>query len=149
MTFPNSINGSIQNGNGFNCYSVSLTSAQVKALVGTPIVVIPAVGAGIGVVPIRGICKLTYGGNNAFTNVQNLTLVYTGTTTTFGNFNSNVFSATANTYGYLNPLATGIVANTSVENNSMSIVNLATDLTGNAANDNTVTINIYYATFKL
>lgn len=149
MTFPNSINGSIQNGNGFNCITKVLTSAQVKALVGTPIVVIPAQGTGIGVIPIRGICKMTYGGTNPFTNVQNLTLVFTGTTTTFGNFNSTIFSPSATTYGYLNPIVTGIVANTSVENNSMSIANLATDFTGNAANDNTVTITFYYATFKL
>ncbi len=57
--------------------SVVLTSAQVKALRATPITILSAQGAGTISIPFFTILKMTYGGNNAFTNPQNMRMRFT------------------------------------------------------------------------
>src|SRR5271157_2816603 len=55
---------------------VTLTSAQIKALLGTPITCIATGGANTIIIPIAAAAQFYYGGNNVFTNPSNIWLSY-------------------------------------------------------------------------
>jgi hypothetical protein len=133
---------------------LTLTSAQVKTLHGTPVQIIPTPGSGLGIVLAYANAKLNYGGNNAFTAgaAQAIGLFYNNTTTdiiadtTFIpnamiTNTANAFTVTSFTITSLVNKAAGVLDNVNI-----AIYNpVATEISGNAAGDNTIDITVIYA----
>lgn len=146
MTSYNILGGSTPTyGGAINCKYLSLTNAQIKALRATPIDIIPAQGVGTFIYPLGMIFKMIYGGNNAFVTVGvNLDTFWTGSTSNATNLIPNsVIIATTTTYAIC---ASGNQsAVTTLENTAIQLKNSGTtEITGNAANDNTATLMFWY-----
>lgn len=129
--------------------SGNLTNAQVKALHGTPIQIIAAPGSGKVVQIGNFIGKLDYGGNNAFTAGAAQTIdIYYGTATTAGTIAllSNIsITSTSDQTHLCNTTSITAAASTTYDNIAINLYNpVATEITGNAANDNLVYYNITY-----
>jgi len=131
---------------------VTLTSAQVKALNATPITLVAAPGAGLFIKLVQASSKLNYGGSNVFIAgaSQNIGLYY-GAGGTAGYSGSSLMTnatLTANTTQYnfaASPAPMATVAASSLENKALVIQNpVATEITGNAANNNTIVIAAQY-----
>jgi hypothetical protein len=125
----------------------SLTNAQIKALHGTPVSVIPAPGSGKVIQVVSASAKMVYGGTNVFTAgaAQTINLYY-GTATSIAAVLTNAeIVASATQFNGVNALATFGGANTGFDNTVVNLYNpIATEITGNAANNNTVTYQITY-----
>lgn len=124
--------------------TVQLTSAEVKNLMGTPQIIIPAPAAGKIINIINGVAKLVYGGTNAFTNPQQLDLEYNGVVGILASTTGAGFiDQTADMYnGFINQ---EIVTPDTIEAKAVVLANNAgSDITGNAANDNSLIITITY-----
>lgn len=127
---------------------VSLTSAQIKALATTPITLVAAPAAGNTILFLGAMLKLAYGGSNAFTEAgDNLGIKYTDasdvqvcTTIECTGF----IDATVDTYTNAVPKADNIVAATGAEARPLVLDNLGSNFAGNAANDNTFEVRVYY-----
>lgn len=133
---------------------LTLTSAQVKTLHGTPVQIIPAPGQGFGIVLAYATAKLNYGGNNAFTAgaSQGIGLFYNNTTTNviadilfipnaMITNTANAFTVTSFTITSLVNKAAGVLDNVNI-----AIYNtVATEISGNAAGDNTIDVTVIYA----
>jgi hypothetical protein len=137
-------------GGGIQTATVVLTSSQIKNLHATPITIIPAQGPGTFIEVIAIANKSTYGGNNVFiaAAAQKLGLYYvdgSGTTIMVSFVVNGQIIAAENRY------TTGVISNIAdlapalVENVPVVIFNsVATEISGNAANDNTITVVITY-----
>ncbi len=138
-------------GGGVKTASVTLTSAQIKACRATPITLVAAPGSGSVIVPIVVTAKFNYAGTNVFTNGMNINLRYTNTTGQ-SVVNSAVIPAAnivaaASCYTIKNDISTNLIATTvaSVDNQLICVANTgASEITGNAANDNTLTVQLQY-----
>lgn len=131
----------------------TLTSAQVKALRATPIEIIAAPGSGKGIVIVSATCKLNYGGTNVFTAgaSQTIALYYNNNTTivngSLGNLCPNaMIVSSANKFSINNSAFTSNNNSAGVlDNVNVAIWNtVATEITGNAANDNTISFTAAY-----
>lgn len=137
-----------------NYVTLTLTSAQVKALHGTPITLIAAPGVGKVIAIVSNVwTKLTYGGTNAFTAAAAQTIVLSyGTAQTIGTIMANggiTNAATAYSNGTLTPVFTA-TASASLENVAVTLYNpVATEIGGNAANNNTIGVAVVYYTITL
>jgi len=131
-----------------NYATVSLTSAQVKALAATQIELVAAPGAGKMIKFMGASLKLVYGGTNAFTESgDNFGIKYTddsGVQVSNTIENTGFITATASTYTNAEPATDAIVAATAAENQALVIDNLGSEIAGNAANDNTLEISVAY-----
>jgi len=126
--------------------TTTLTSAQIKALKATPIECIAAPGSGNIIVVQSVLTKLVYGGSNVFTNGQSCSLLYNGTTSVCTDVitAAQVVFSTNSTHSTTYPLSFS-AASSSLENQNIKIANVgASEITGNAAGDNTVNVYIYY-----
>jgi len=127
--------------------TVTLTNAQMKAA--TFVTIVPAAAPGVVIMPLRYFCRLNYGGTNIFTSSPSLKFIplnsgYLHGTTGFWQQNYTTFaSLTAITDNQdLNNVAnTGPIG--SYGNTSHSVFLLG-GITGNAANDNTLTVLMEY-----
>jgi hypothetical protein len=126
-----------------------LTNSQIKNLHGTPIQIIAAPGSGNVIELITGCCTLNYGGNNAFTasSAQEIDCYY-GTSGDAGNILGNAILTETSSYiqygaftkVYVNQLPYSTVVNTAI-----NLYNpVATEISGNASDDNTISYNIVY-----
>lgn len=134
-------------GGGILTATVTLTSLQIKSLNATPIDIIPAPGAGNTIVVISTNARFVYGGTNVFVAAANQTIslyfrtllpntivngivqasVLTGTTTRYS-------QTPPNSYANIDPRNLALVAHNPV----------ATEISGNASNNNTVVIQVRY-----
>ena len=142
-------------GGGFLTATKNLTNAQIKAIHGTPIEIIAAPGAGKCIVLISAIAKLVYGGTNVFTAAasQVINLYYNnGTTVAFSSgaplISNGMIVSSANKFSVGGGIGIASTINQAAgifDNVNMSIYNpIATEITGNAANDNTINIAVTY-----
>jgi len=128
----------------------TLTSLQIKSLFATPVLAIAAPGAGKVIVILKVSAKLNYGGSNVFiAGLNQGILLY------YGNSSFN-FSATTvlcqDTFISANvtSFTTGNIttldsANSNYDNKALYFGNpISTEISGNAANNNTVTYSILY-----
>lgn len=133
---------------GLQFVSLTLTSAQVKTLHASPIQILAAQGAGTVIVPLLPIIgKLTYGGNNAFVagGGGTIGLLYGTTPSLESIFPNATLIATSSRYN--NTATSGATSNaaSSMENAALNLFNPAvTEISGNAANDNTITVCFIY-----
>lgn len=130
-----------------NVATRTLTSLEIKSLVATPIQLIPAPGVGkvICLVHPFWVSKV-YGGNNVFVAGAGQTIsvrynltVLTGAVIT----NASIVSSLSSIFTFVPSTITSSLSN--YQNVSVDIVNsTVTEISGNAANDNTITITILY-----
>lgn len=134
----------------------TLTSTEIKSLVATPITLIAAPGAGKAVQIIGKIyARFDYGGTNVFVAgaSQGISLVYESSPSTivgagFVVSNTTLTGTTSSLAACDNTVpgaAASPTAITTTDNKAIQIKNgTATEITGNAANNNTVTISFCY-----
>jgi hypothetical protein len=127
-----------------------MTSAQIKALHGTPITAIAAPGAGNVIQVVSFAIKMNYGGTNAFTNGGSapLVLVYSNLTDVIDSsaLTAAMIIATASQLdgGSGTDFATSSTYS-SYDNSAVMWYNQSvTEYGGNAANDNTMPYSILY-----
>ena len=133
---------------------VTLTSTEIKALRATPITLVAAPGAGNALLFQGALLKLNYGGTNAFTETDdNLAVRFTDGSGVIvsATIESTAFiTATADTMTNAIPKADAIVAAASAENQALVLHNTGDgEIAGNAADDNTVTLRIFYNTVAI
>lgn len=134
-------------GGGAVTITGSLTNAQIKSLHGTPVQIIAAQGSGKVIQVISACGKMNYGGTNVFTAGagQQISLYYATTTGLFPVVTNAMIVASATQFS---SQTNGIVisgANTLTDNTAVNLwVSNATEITGNAANNNTVTYSVTY-----
>lgn len=125
-----------------------LTSGNIKSLGASVFTLVAAAGVGTTIMFISAQLKFTYGGSNAFTNPQNLVLRYQGTTGSIVSstiVGTGFIDQTSNQYQQAIFIATPpIVSATNMENQFLCLHNVGTPITGNAANDNTLTVTTFY-----
>lgn len=128
---------------------VSMDAAEVRALATTPIELVPAPAVGETIIFLGAMLKLVYGGTNAFTESgDNLGIKYenaAGVQVCTTIETTNFISATADTYTNAVPKADNIVAATGAEAKALVLDNLGNNFAGNAADDNTLEVRVYYA----
>lgn len=133
--------------------TISLTNAQIKALNGTPILAIAAPGAsGLVTRVLSVIATMNYGGTNVFTAgaAQTVNLYYGTGTTNIGVVVTNaMIVASAKQIQAVNlPLMASSTTYSAANNQAVYLFNpVATEISGNAANNNTMTFYITYQTF--
>ena len=120
-----------------------LTSAQVKALNSSPITLVPAPGAGVLNCLVMIVCKYTYGGSNAFATPQTLNIKYV-------NSSGNLLTPAVSSTGFIDQTSSRYLVFVPVSSiyttceASVITVSAGGAITGNAANDNTLTFVVYY-----
>lgn len=137
-------------GGGILIATGTLTNSQIKNLRGTPIQALAAPGSGKIIVPIFFTSRLNYGGTSAFTAAasQTIALYYGAGTSSISQaiiMNNSTITRTSsyeywNTYNtsYANPASNG-------DNQPVYLYNtVATEISGNAANDNTISWAFHY-----
>lgn len=136
---------------------ITLTSAQIKALHATPIEVVAAPPAGYLICPVMIWANYVYGGSNVFTAAagQTIGLYYGSTALITGGIsiltNTQLTTSSSlikwappsNTTPLSVPASTYYATNVTVYNPS------ATEISGNAANDNTLYFRFMYTIIQL
>jgi len=133
---------------GITTISGSLTNAQIKALVATPIMILAAPGSGKMYYIFSAIGKLNYGGTNVFTaaNGQTISLSYSTNNTITSLLASAQITQSSNQILATQPLISQTSTTYSLfSNQAIYIINpTAFEITGNAANNNTVAYSVSY-----
>jgi hypothetical protein len=142
----NWVSSAASNASGYITVTGSLTNSQIKNLHGTPITLVSAPGVGFIILPILAYAKFNYGGNNAFTTGanQNITLyLSTSFNTTIVLLSPTQLTTTTSQYFGNENAANNVV--TGAENQALILYNTsATEIAGNAANNNTIAYSITY-----
>ena len=128
---------------------ITLTSAQIKSMFATPIQVLAASGAGNIYVIVQSTLKLVYGGTSAFTGGGAIGLVDSGGQALSLTSNASNITGTANGYHSIAGQTGAPNLQTNIQNSPIFINNASGAFTGNAANDNTVLLNIVYYTLTM
>lgn len=124
---------------------VALTSANVKALKTKPITLVAAPGADKAIVPEAIAIVVNYGGSNAFTETDDdLSIGYSGGAEIKEIESTGLIDQTNDEWRYI----TFEYGETFVpaENKAVVITNLDDEIAGNAGNDNTIHVRLYYRT---
>ncbi|MDP4120538.1 MAG: hypothetical protein Q8876_05730, partial [Bacillota bacterium] len=129
---------------GLTSATITLTSAQIKALHATPITIIPAQGVGTMIITVGITGQYTYGGSNVFVAAagQFVSASY-NTLQGIGTMLPNsALIAAASQDGIV---GMPNISTLSVRNQPIVAYNSnATEISGNAANDNTLKITVLY-----
>lgn len=132
---------------------VTLTSAQVKALAASPFELVAAPPTGACIMFHGALLKLNYGGTNVFTESgDNFGIKYTddsGVQVSSTIETTDFIDQQADTYTTAIAAADAIVAAASAEAQALVLDNLGSEIAGNAANDNTLTVRVYYTVQSL
>ncbi len=126
--------------------SGTITSTAFKAIRTTPVVAIPAPPAGSAIIVNRFVAKFNYGGNNAFVGGGTLNLYYNNTAGAIiaSNISASFYTGTVDDlYASSSSFGPGNIGNI-VEGLPVVISTSSTDPTGNAANDNSFSWQIFY-----
>ena len=143
-------NSSAAPGGGLLLATGTMTSANIKAAHGTPFQVIATPGAGKVIHVVGSILKYVYGGTNVFVAGagQTISIFYGAVIQISGTSPTNTAVANAILTGTANSASAGqsqIVFLASQENTALTLYNpVATEITGNAGNDNTIVYSIVY-----
>jgi hypothetical protein len=124
-----------------------ITSAQIKALRATPLTVVAAPGVGKVIEIISASAQLIYAGTNAFTGAQNLGLkLKDNTTSAIATITgAGWVDQTASEHQEAAFVASVINSKANSDNQPLVIHNTgAAEITGNAANDNTMRVDVVY-----
>ena len=126
-----------------------VTASQLKNLVGSPLVLIPAQGAKTVIVPKSCACRFSYGGTSPFTGPGSLTVKYNDpmSLVAFPGIMSNTsMTGTIDRWSITGYLQTGNMnlASGTLNNYGLVLSNPVLDFGGNAANDNVLYIQICY-----
>ena len=133
--------------------SLHLTNSQIKNLRATPIQILAAQGANTLIVPIELVSFLNYGGSNAFVAPTGIgislysTNVNAGNTILFSVLPGSSFTQTTSNYTISNSsFGIGITTASSVNQSLFVAIDQTAsgEITGNAANDNTISIRLEY-----
>ena len=124
----------------------TITSLELKAIATSPIVLVPSQGANTIICPIFVSSRFVYGGSNVFTATNDIVIQLNGSPPAFylpllptASLNDSVDSYFATSLpNPVSPYATGALDNTSL------IVTSDSDATGNAANDNSLIVQVTY-----
>jgi hypothetical protein len=123
----------------------TVSSAQIKAIHGTPIQVVAAQGSGKVIVPVSGTFKFIYGGTNVFVAGASQTITLTWGTTASIVVYTNAILVGTTTVLYPTLGTSSIQAYTRFDNAALNLYNsVATEITGNAANNNTLAYALSY-----
>lgn len=130
----------------------TITSLQIKSLNATPITLVSAAGSGTIIFPLALITKFNYGGTNAFTGSGNISVAYNSAGK--NNLYASVFTTTqmtsTTTQFYPGVFSWASTASTNAENLDLVIYKEASpEYAGNAANNNTITIQLIYSILTL
>lgn len=130
--------------------TLTLTNSQVKNVRATPITIVGAPLAGFLVMPVACLCELVYGGTNAFTSAAGDVLALKwkdGTTSPILQGAVQAFvQGTASAYSYFVPQASTNVTKANSDGQPLVIHNItASEIAGNAGNDNTLRFTLTYA----
>ncbi len=123
----------------------TITNAEMKSFGTTAVTLVAAPGAGYMIAPLFCYAVYLYGGTNAFTGGSTVGLYYGNKT-----FLAQTLFANSAIVGTTSRYVTGTGSNggstntTSPDNLDLTIANAGTDYGGNAANDNTMTIKVFY-----
>lgn len=129
--------------------TINLTSAQIKALNATPIEFVASPGAGKIIIPLQPTqIRFNYGGSNVFVAgaAQTINLYY-GTAKSLGAVvpNATLVGTTSGYYIANASMGSTITAVASCHNLPLNLYNpVATEISGNAANNNTISFSIVY-----
>jgi hypothetical protein len=127
--------------------SGQLTSAQIKTLHGSPVQAIPAPGAGKFIFVISAATSYVYGGTNAFTAgaAQTINIYYGSASNIVQMVTNGAITGTANAIAYQYALAVSSGTGVNAVNAPVNFYNpIATEIAGNAANNNVVNYTIVY-----
>ena len=131
--------------NSSNIYTqtITLTNAQIKNLHITPIVLVPAQGAGTVVLPMNIISKLNYGGNDPFTGADGIFLI----SSSYIICSAAIVEDTQDSF-YLSVFNNFELPANLFENVDLTLLS-DTPIGGNASNDNTMSFYIQYVIVKI
>lgn len=133
---------------------VTLSNSEIKNARATPVELVAAPGAGNAIMFMGAMLKLNYGGTNVFTETaDNFAIKYTngsGVAVSDTIENTGFIDQSADTITNAVPIKDAIVAAASAENQALVIHNTGDgEIAGNAGNDNTITLRIYYVVHSL
>lgn len=125
---------------------VTITSAQLKAINTSPVVMVPAQGANTMICPLFVSTRFVYGGSNVFTATDPVIIELSSGT---GSYLEQLIPAinlndTQDVYYATNlPNPSGVFATGTLDNTAL-IVTSDSNLTGNAAGDNALIVQVIY-----
>jgi hypothetical protein len=126
----------------------TLTNAQIKSIRATPIAIVAAPGAGKVLVPIFLAMTMNYGGTNVFTSTDGtIQIQYPGPfpAGVTACLSTTAITANVSKYGCINMVSISTKTLSSFSNKSLSLANGGTaEITGNAANNNTMSYELLY-----
>lgn len=132
--------------------TLTLTNSQIKNLHATPIQILAAPGAGLSIIGVQQVGTLNYGGTSAFTAAASQTIVLKYTdgagllvSTSTDALTTALIVSTSSKFQLGGITLTNPTAITSTANKTVVVYQpIATEISGNAANDNTITISFAY-----
>jgi len=131
---------------------VTITATEVKALATTPKELVAAQGAGNAILFMGAQFKLNYGSEVFAEAGDNLGIKYTdalGVQVSDTIETTGFIDQSADTMTNAVPVKDAIVAAASAENQALVLDNLGSNITGNASDDSTLTVRIFYQVVAL
>jgi len=132
---------------------VTITAAQVKAARATPVTLVAAQGAGKAIFLLGAQIKLNYGSEVFTETADNFAIRYTdgsGVIVSQAIENTGFIDQNADTLTNALPKVDAIVAATGAENQALVLHNTGDgEIAGNASNDSTLTLRVFYQVVAL
>ncbi len=127
---------------------INITSAQIKSLSASPIQLVAAPGVGKFICPLAIYSKFNYGGTNAFTNGSIINPVLGNKLYTYSQLWA-VSAITGTTTRFIVATGGGSSQTNAIDNLALNLAAAGAEYAGNAANDNSIDIQVYYQIFPV